>query len=329
MKNILLAHSIPPYFSLIESLNWIAFCAIPLSFYEQSESIIDEIFEYPRNAFISENQIGWRAGLDKLYVDLPKDDAEEINFENIATENEARRELNRREKKNAEFRQEYNDVMENYLAPIKSELFLKLKSGELKAYGHIGAKLKKGYIANQWQNKNAWEHCDLSYDLLLSDLDMAVKGNKTKDFVVIPSQFWHLDGIEWDENTASSRLGYYDYIFVESEILFNLYPFPPAKIITIEERGGYHFELQNKEDANSTNLSPINKRGRPPYNWPEFHVEVARYLVKENGKLPKQESLESHMAKWCVDNWGSEPSHGAIHPHISPYYSVFEKVKKS
>ena len=213
------------------------------------------------------------------------------------------------------------------LAPYKSELFLKLRNGDIASYGYLSEKLKKDAKPVDWQKEESWEEIDAqstgyygSIDphtkkyvgggLFIEDVKALVSGKSIKGFYKIPAEFWNQDSIEWDSDYARSHLGSYNWIFVSAEALFAHFPQPAGKSIGIEERAGYLVYDDNSDSAEMIN-KPASRRGRPADDWPEFHAEIHRYIA-ESGALPKKANrpgtphgnvvsatLEIYSQSWC------------------------------
>jgi hypothetical protein len=60
-----------------------------------------------------------------------------------------------------------------------------------------------------------------------------------------------------------------------------------------------------------------NLRGRPPFNWESFHVEIAM-RIKSNSFPEKQEALIADMQKWC-DRLGGALSCKRSSPTMTPW----------
>ena len=62
------------------------------------------------------------------------------------------------------------------------------------------------------------------------------------------------------------------------------------------------------------------RRGATPkYDWDAFFQEIV--VIADLDSLPMyQAELEKHMAQWCRENWGAEPSESTIRGKVSPIY---------
>jgi hypothetical protein len=65
-------------------------------------------------------------------------------------------------------------------------------------------------------------------------------------------------------------------------------------------------------------------KGRPPFDWDSFHVEMAR-IYSEKGLPAKQESLIEDMKKWCRGTWGRDVGRSTLLQRIKPYYDRLAK----
>jgi hypothetical protein len=79
----------------------------------------------------------------------------------------------------------------------------------------------------------------------------------------------------------------------------------------------YILDRQNLEDA------PVQaRRGRPPFPWEEFHVEVAA-LIQKNALPEKKEAAIAHFERWFRAKLGISVSRTAIGQKLKPYYQRF------
>jgi hypothetical protein len=72
------------------------------------------------------------------------------------------------------------------------------------------------------------------------------------------------------------------------------------------------------------------KRGRPPYHWEAFHLELAELIRR--GDLPaKKEAAIQYFQDWLPRTLGIKPSRAAIGEKLKPYYDRFVRMadKKS
>lgn len=325
------------HFTLYEALNWVAYRQYAASWHfihgeGIGENLVDGLFETNRVSYPFIEKEDYKKNLLKGHgLELPKEPKsifdESFDFESIS-KNESQKIWDKERADYDQYQRELSEI-ENYcLAPAKSELFLKLRSGEISAYGQVHSKFKSGVSVSKWSDDESWELVLFESDrVYMNDLEDICNGVPINGFQKISQNFWDSEGVVWDENFARSRHGWFHWIFVKSEEVFLNFPHPTGKPIAIEERAGFFVYDDNKIEGQHI-ISSKSKRGRPPFNWPQFHAEVARYIL-ESGGLPKQTALERHMEMWCNDNWGFTPSHGAIHEQISPHYKTIEKVRKS
>lgn len=331
MQYILNPLPVAPYFTLNECLRWVAYKQYAASWHylsnadDRKSDIVEGMFEANRIEYPFYEREDYER---EILLELEEEPA--LSFDSLNdipsfTQEDTLRIHNEFRIKYAEYCKEKEDIINNFEAPAKSELFLKLKKGDLLSYGQLRGKIIEGYSLNLWKTDEAWE--EYNYESIsMSQLDEIVEGENIEGFQKIPAKFWLFDGIEWKGNYARSRQGWFDYIFVESKNLFKLFPQPAPKFCTIEERAGFLITDDKSLDLEFT-LPIKSNRGRPPYNWAEFHAELTRYIIESGGVLPKQTSLEQTMQTWCKNKWGLEPSHGAIHSQISPHYKSRIQVR--
>ena len=199
-------------------------------------------------------------------------------------------------KKNSEERQR---EIEELLEPHKHDLFLKLKKGELVAYGNLMNHLTDD---EKKPGKTLEESKELRSYV------------SVKEAEEIPTDFWKYESIDWDSSGAESSAKRYASIYFKPMDLIRHFKVPKS-YSPIEET----FEgkvLKSKGEK-------MESRGKKPrYPWDDFHAEVARYILK-SGKLPKNQSaLVNAMLLWCTNNWGTEPAESIIKEQIAAYYKV-------
>lgn len=75
--------------------------------------------------------------------------------------------------------------------------------------------------------------------------------------------------------------------------------------------------------------------GRPmTYDWSAFEAEAISVLEDRGDFDPalepqwRQSSLEEHMAQWCVNNWGKEPSETQIRKHVKTAHGKFRHSRE-
>jgi hypothetical protein len=68
------------------------------------------------------------------------------------------------------------------------------------------------------------------------------------------------------------------------------------------------------------------RRGRPPYPWDRFHVEVAALLQRK--ELPvKKEAAIQYFQSWFAGELNVRPSRAVIGEKLVPYYERFIKAR--
>lgn len=84
-------------------------------------------------------------------------------------------------------------------------------------------------------------------------------------------------------------------------------------------------ELAKADTTASTNAGreepQTKKRGAgrlPQYEWDEFWREVVRIANTSDGLPKTQAELVKHMANWCLNKWGREPSLSVIKEKLQP-----------
>lgn len=183
----------------------------------------------------------------------------------------------------------------------KTKIFLALREGRFEARGRPLPKPDLDEAIVELDKGNAWQWTDLKYQR-------------------IPDRFWRLDGINWEASSAIADPQHYMHIVVRTSQLFEVFPPPPVEKTNKVSIIAGQYVL---DDEVAPNFQRTHKRGRPPYDWDMFHLEVAK-VVKSDELPPKQEAFVASMQQWCSDQWGFKPGRSTILQKVSPYYRTFK-----
>jgi hypothetical protein len=165
---------------------------------------------------------------------------------------------------------------------------------------------------------------------LLPDLDRdkALESLKTKDERIcdpetldIPPTFWSLRGIDWWSNAARSDHEHYCWIRCRTEDMLKVFPAEDGVLLSGVEKIGDDLVLH--EDSQKP-LHSAGPRGRPPFTWDPFHLDVTDLLIR--GELPaKKEAAIEHFREWFKRVLHQHPKRTAIGDKLKPYYDRFVK----
>jgi hypothetical protein len=148
---------------------------------------------------------------------------------------------------------------------------------------------------------------------------LAVDGMDIYDIepTLIPKSFWSLQGIDFEISAAVGEGANYCYIDLSTSDLFAVFPGERAEVVGIE-RVGDSFILN--EGVPQPRMA--SRRGRPPYPWEAFHLEVASLVSR--GELPaKKEAAIQQFQAWFQRELNVQPSRSAIGEKLTPYYEKF------
>jgi hypothetical protein len=185
-----------------------------------------------------------------------------------------------------------------------TELFLKLRRGEIEA---TGKRLPDGVeIIDFLEDQNSYSRG--KFDNLPDS--------------VIPHDFWTGSGIDWLSNALTAHGSCYCDVSMLVEQLMRLFPGERVPVVGAEFVGNC---VLIKEPAEGS-IRPLPRKapGRPPvFPWDAFHVEVAD-LIK-SGRMPrKKEAAIQHMIGWFASTQpGQVPSRSAVSEKLTPYYRRF------
>lgn len=191
-----------------------------------------------------------------------------------------------------------------------AKLFLKLRSGEIKAQGKL---LPAGaQIVDFVEQDNSYGRSDFD------DLT---------DTSILP-EFWTMAGIDWLANAVSARGQCYSDVSMPVAPLMSIFPGRRAPVGRAEFVGDYLLVTESDEE-DAAHAPPKRAPGRPPvFGWDAFHVEVADLI--RSGRMPqKKEAAIQHMLSWFESTQeGKKPSRSAVSEKLTPYYRRFISEKR-
>jgi hypothetical protein len=104
-----------------------------------------------------------------------------------------------------------------------------------------------------------------------------------------------------------------------TEQVFKVFPGESQPVNGVE-RIGDSFILNDRSNI----VRKVSARGRPPYPWDVFHLEVAGLLRQEELPAKKEAAIE-HFQAWFERRLGIRPSRAAVGEKLKPYYDKFVK----
>lgn len=125
------------------------------------------------------------------------------------------------------------------------------------------------------------------------------------ELTLIPSDFWSLEGMNFEGSAARNGVQHYCHILFETRSILSVFPGRRQLAQNIGRIGEVLV-------ADETSAAPEKSiaRGRPPYPWDPFHVEVARLLT--NHELPaKKEAAIQYFQSWFLKELNVSPSRRA------------------
>jgi hypothetical protein len=136
----------------------------------------------------------------------------------------------------------------------------------------------------------------------------------------IPRDFWSLQGIDFEGSAARNSTAHYCHISLRTDDVLSIFPGERAPVGGVERVG----ETLVVVDATKSPLAKT-KRGRPPYPWDSFHLEVAA-LLRSNALPDKKEAAIQYFQSWFLKELGIRPSRAAIGGKLTPYYDRFVRA---
>jgi hypothetical protein len=180
----------------------------------------------------------------------------------------------------------------------KSRIFVALRSGQLRAQGRPLPSL----------------YPDEAIERLCADKQDIYEVEP----VEIPASFWSLQGIDFDASAAKNQTAHYCHISFMTEEALRVFPGERQPTNGVERIG----DVFILDDRSNIVLRKASPRGRPPYPWDAFHLEVAG-LVRRDELPAKKEAAIEHFQAWFERKLGIRPSRAAVGEKLKPYYDKF------
>jgi hypothetical protein len=314
MPTFLQAVELPNRCFLQEVLFWVAFQRLPIAQYTEGKDLREttEVGEYAVDYvdnFLSDEEAR-RAGIPidprwPLHPDekvtLPVEHFDEL-LAKFELDPEVRADIKAGRESAIEYQRDVETWRPYYERAIEypaSRIFIALRSGELTATSRqLPARESERALAILKQDGR-----DV-FDLKAT---------------TIPPAFWSLQGINFDASAAANETEHYCHVsFLTTDVL-SVFPGEREQVTGIS-RVGDVFVLDEKTKA----ALPASRRGRPPYPWEAFHLEIAELLRR--GELPhKKEAAIEHFQGWFLREHGVTASRSVIGQKLKPYYDRFIK----
>jgi hypothetical protein len=177
-----------------------------------------------------------------------------------------------------------------------SKIFVALKSGQLVASGRLLPTL------------NTDEAATIDRDIFEIEV------------TEIARDFWSLQGIDFEASAARNSTAHYCHISLRTDDVLSIFPGERAPVGGVERIG------ETLVVVDSTKIPVVKtKRGRPPYPWEPFHLEVAA-LLRSNALPDKKEATIQYFQSWFSKQLGISPSRAAIGEKLTPYYDKFVRA---
>ena len=135
----------------------------------------------------------------------------------------------------------------------------------------------------------------------------------------IPPTFWTLKGIDFQSSAAKNAVAHYCHISFPTDDVLRLFPGDREEVSGVQ-RVGETLILSERPRHHQSNV----RRGRPPYPWEGFHIEVAD-LIRRNELPDKKEAAIEHFQSWFKREHGTRPSRAVVGEKLKPYFDKFIK----
>lgn len=193
----------------------------------------------------------------------------------------------------------WNEKFNDYLDWHRSRLFIALREGKVPSFGKplpldADDEFPASYDEDGWFDwlSLPWEH--------------------------IEALEWNSKRIIWETCHLVGRSRTFSLIQVPTDKL--LIEFPP-----VQDSAGQAVRIGDAYQIIDQPMAARDKRGRRPFDWDSFHLEMARRL-RSSGFPAKQEALVADMQAWCLKTWGRVVGRSTLVQKIAPYYDAFVRV---
>ena len=134
----------------------------------------------------------------------------------------------------------------------------------------------------------------------------------------IQVSFWSLQSMDFTNSAAQNGTDHYCHIQFTTAQVLSHFPGREGRIENIERISPFCYVVRN----GASRLVDRRARGRPPYPWDGFLLEVAAMI--QRGDMPaKKEAAIQHFQDWLEKKHGVKPSRAAVGEKLKPYYDRF------
>lgn len=224
-------------------------------------------------------------------------------------------------------REEWQAQRKDYIDQFKSEIFLDIRRGNIKAYGSpIDTKLYNAMESEGNYDGPTILGTPESPTLIENDgVDNDVEGFNWENWYEnppaceIPAEAWISDRVDWENSRLLGRE--INYLWVHLRFDDVLEKYPPALLIDPT----YTYSIGDNIAIVGTSMVTTgprpSKRGRPSFTWDRFHVEVTRRYI--NGEMPtKKEAAIQELQEWFTRELNENPQRTVISDKLTPYYNL-------
>lgn len=199
---------------------------------------------------------------------------------------------------------EWRRAFNSYADQFAAEIVLQLRKGKIKSWGKKLPFAERPAVLKYLSFK----------ELGLADLQTAE----------IPPELWVTKSVDWEESSLSDGKRAFIWIhLLSSEVLAT---FPPRRVLEGQSAGLLPAGAAFTAAPLIPDTVPSTVRGRPPFPWERFHVEVAKLF--RDGKMPtKMEAAIAHFIAWFKSELGEEVSRSSISPKLKPYFDELVRKK--
>jgi hypothetical protein len=174
-----------------------------------------------------------------------------------------------------------------------SKIFVALRDGSMRAKGRLLPAIERNTALS-----------------ILQAADQSIFDITPTD---VPSSFWTLHGINFEASVARNAAQHYCHISFLTEDVLSVFPGNREAVAGIERVGDSYVLIERRGHARVT-----TRRGRPPYPWDAFHIEVAGLLRRD--ELPeKKEAAIEYFRSWFEREHAIRASRSVIGDKLKPY----------
>ena len=194
----------------------------------------------------------------------------------------------------------WDDACERYLEFHRSRLFLALCEGTLRCQGKLLNSRNRADAEIEAEETELIENC----------------------FEDIRPALLQGGGLNWAGSFIINDKGAAVFLSLSTRELLSFHPPVKDRQISVWTSGENIFSDEESPDSKVT-----KSRGRPSFDWADFHVEVATLIAAS--KMPqKKEAAIQYFMEWFKREKGFSPQRSTLGEKLKPYFDKLKQTEK-